>query len=155
EEPPTARFEAIVQRWVKAFNAEDYPALQADFDEQMLKEFPLKKAIPFYKELAKELGTIRKLDPPRFIPPHQALFHAHGDWGDMDIRLFLNEQNKISGLRFLPPTPELPVPERNATALSLPFKGDWLVRWGGDTAEMNHHHDVPNQRFAFDFVGID
>jgi murein DD-endopeptidase MepM/ murein hydrolase activator NlpD len=39
--------------------------------------------------------------------------------------------------------------------LSLPFKGRWLAVWGGDTKELNQHHDVPNQRFAFDFLGVD
>jgi murein DD-endopeptidase MepM/ murein hydrolase activator NlpD len=39
--------------------------------------------------------------------------------------------------------------------LSLPFKGRWLVFWGGDTRELNQHHDVPNQRFAFDLLGVD
>ncbi len=37
------------------------------------------------------------------------------------------------------------------TALSLPFKGTWLVVWGGNTRRLNHHHEIPNQRFAFDF----
>ena len=40
------------------------------------------------------------------------------------------------------------------TQLSLPFNGHWLVFWGGDTRELNHHHDVPNQRFALDLVGV-
>ena len=155
QDDPIPRFQAVADRWVKAFNARDYNSLQADFDEQMLKDFPLSKSVPFYQDLAKDIGKVHRLDPPRFIPPNQALFHAHGDDGDMDIRIFLNNENKISGLRFLPPTPELPVPSRNATRLSLPFRGDWRVAWGGDTAELNHHHDVPNQRFAFDFVGVD
>jgi murein DD-endopeptidase MepM/ murein hydrolase activator NlpD len=30
-----------------------------------------------------------------------------------------------------------------------------LVFWGGDTRELNHHHDSPNQRFAFDFLIVD
>jgi murein DD-endopeptidase MepM/ murein hydrolase activator NlpD len=30
-----------------------------------------------------------------------------------------------------------------------------LVFWGGDSRELNHHHDSPNQRFAFDFLVVD
>ncbi|MDB6054006.1 MAG: Peptidase, family, partial [Verrucomicrobiales bacterium] len=37
----------------------------------------------------------------------------------------------------------------------LPFKGKWLTFWGGDTRELNHHHDVPAQTFAFDLLGVD
>jgi murein DD-endopeptidase MepM/ murein hydrolase activator NlpD len=45
-------------------------------------------------------------------------------------------------------------PEKHQTQLSLPFKGRWLVFWGGDTREFNQHHEVPNQRFAFDLLGV-
>jgi len=34
----------------------------------------------------------------------------------------------------------------------LPFDGEWLVFWGGDTKEQNHHHGNTAQNFAFDFV---
>jgi len=30
-----------------------------------------------------------------------------------------------------------------------------LVFWGGDTKALNPHHDVPNQRYAFDLEGVD
>jgi murein DD-endopeptidase MepM/ murein hydrolase activator NlpD len=29
------------------------------------------------------------------------------------------------------------------------------VFWGGDTRELNQHHDVPNQQFALDLLGVD
>ena len=35
------------------------------------------------------------------------------------------------------------------------FDGEWLVFWGGDTKELNQHHQVQNQRFAFDFLIAD
>ena len=38
---------------------------------------------------------------------------------------------------------------------SLPFNGEWLTFWGGDTAEQNHHHDSQSQRYAFDFIVVD
>jgi len=41
--------------------------------------------------------------------------------------------------------------KRNKTILQLPFKGSWFVFWGGDTKKLNAYHDVPNQRYAFDF----
>lgn len=27
--------------------------------------------------------------------------------------------------------------------------------WGGDTKKLNYHYDVPNQRYAFDFIIVD
>jgi len=45
--------------------------------------------------------------------------------------------------------------KRNKTILRLPFKGSWFVFWGGDTKKINHHHNVPNQKYAFDFAIVD
>ena len=44
--------------------------------------------------------------------------------------------------------------KRNKTTLYLPFKGTWAVFWGGDTKKLNAHHDVDNQKFAFDFDAL-
>ncbi|MEA1909743.1 MAG: M23 family metallopeptidase [Patescibacteria group bacterium] len=44
---------------------------------------------------------------------------------------------------------------RNTTKLQLPFNDYWLVLWGGDTQELNQHHDVSDQKYAFDFVIVD
>lgn len=37
---------------------------------------------------------------------------------------------------------------------SLPFKGIWLTFWGGDTVDLNHHHDAVSQKYAFDFIMV-
>jgi len=43
--------------------------------------------------------------------------------------------------------------KRNKTTLQLPFKKEWFVNWGGDDKESNrYHHEVSNQKYAFDFV---
>ena len=44
--------------------------------------------------------------------------------------------------------------KRNKINLQLPFRGTWFVFWGGDTRKINTHHDVPNQRYAFDFAAV-
>jgi hypothetical protein len=36
----------------------------------------------------------------------------------------------------------------------MPFAGAAFVLWGGDSAELNHHHSHSVQRYAFDFVGV-
>jgi len=45
--------------------------------------------------------------------------------------------------------------KRNKTKLRLPFKGRWLTFWGGDTEDLNAHHGVVSQKYAFDFVAVD
>ncbi len=43
----------------------------------------------------------------------------------------------------------------NKLEFQLPFDGEWLTFWGGDTIEQNHHHDVISQSYAFDFIQTD
>ncbi len=154
KEPATDRFEKVLNRMVKAINEADYLGIQRDFGQVMLDFFPLEKSKPFFKNLMARYGKIQRLDSARLIPPNQAISPAHFERGILDIKVVLDNQDKIIGLWFLPHTADISVPEKHETKLSLPFKGRWLVFWGGDTKELNQHHDVPNQRFAFDFLGV-
>ncbi|MGI0016990.1 MAG: M23 family metallopeptidase, partial [Nitrososphaera sp.] len=36
----------------------------------------------------------------------------------------------------------------------MPFKGEWFVLWGGDTKDLNQHHNNLAQKYAFDFVKV-
>jgi hypothetical protein len=155
EHQPTNRFQKVVTEMVKAINEEDYAHIGSDFAQSMADFFPLEKRAPFFKDLVAQYGKITKLDEPRLVQPDQAVFVAHCQRGKLDITVWLDEKDRVTGLLFLPHKPSIPVPDRNQTELSLPFRGRWLVVWGGDTKELNQHHDVPNQRFAFDFLGVD
>ena len=149
------RFKVVVDRMVNAINEEDYPRIQEDFGKVMLDAFPLKKSKPFFKNLMNSCGKIKKLDAPRLIPPNQAIFPAHFQKALLDIKIVLDEQDKIIGLWFLPHTPAIEVPEKHSTVLRLPFGGKWLVFWGGDTKKLNQHRATPNQKYAFDFLIVD
>jgi hypothetical protein len=154
-EKPADRFEQVVRPMVQAINAEDYAGIQRDFDKVMLDALPLEKATPFFKNLMGQCGKIEKLDPPRLVPPDQAVFAAHFERAVLDIKVVLDQRDKIVGLWFLPHVAPVPVPERHLAVLRLPFDGQWSVVWGGDTKELNQHHDTLNQRYAFDFLVTD
>lgn len=154
-EEPADRFGRVAQRLAEAINTGDPALLRRDFAKDMLEFLTPEKAKPLLDGLAAQHGKLLRLDPPRLLSGKQALVPAHFERGKLDIKLALDGEGKIAGLWFLPHTAPLPVPERNATELSLPFKGRWLVAWGGDTRELNQHHPVRNQRFAFDFLGAD
>jgi len=155
EESTVGRFEKVVNGMVKAINEGDYARIGSDFDRTMEDFFPMEKRKPFFENLSAQYGKIIRLDKPRRTQPGQAIFVANCERGELDITVWLNDQDRITGLLFLPHKADLPVPERNQTKLSLPFVGKWLVAWGGDTKELNQHHDARNQRFAFDFLGVD
>ncbi|MBN1588264.1 MAG: peptidoglycan DD-metalloendopeptidase family protein [Pirellulales bacterium] len=154
-EEPAQRFQVVADRMVKAINEQDYPGIQQDFGKVVLDGFPLEKSKPFFKKLVTDCGKIEKLDPPRLIPPDQAIFAVHFERAVLDLKIVLDGEDKITGLWFHPPTPAIPVPEKHATVLRLPFEECWKVAWGGDTKELNQHHDCPNQKFAFDFLVVD
>jgi hypothetical protein len=154
EHQPAGRFQKVVTEMVKAIDEQDYAGAGKDFDKTMEEFFPLEKREPFFKNIAAQYGKIQKLDKPRMAATDQAVFVAHCEHGKLDITVWLDENDKVVGLLFLPHKPDIPVPEKNETKLSLPSKGRWLVVWGGDTKELNQHHDVPNQKFAFDFLGV-
>jgi hypothetical protein len=147
-------FEKVAKSIIKAINEGNYVDVGRDFDQSMEDFFPLDKRKPFFENLSAQYGKINKLDKPRLTGKVQALFVSHCDRGKLDITIWLSDDDKVTGLLFLPHKEELPVPERNRTKLSLPFAGKWLVVWGGDTKELNQHHDARNQRFAFDFLGV-
>ena len=148
-------FHSVIDRLVDAINREDYLGIRRDFGKGMQQAFPPEKSTPFFTNVLAQYGKIRHFDTPRIIPPNQAISVAHCERGILDIKLILDSRNKIAALWFLPHKPDIPVPEKHQTGLALPFKGRWLVLWGGDTEQLNQHHKVPNQRFAFDFLGAD
>ena len=152
---PTDRFEKVANRMVEAINANNYEAIPQDFGKDMREAFPQAKLIPFFQAVESQYGKIERLNAGRFVPPYTAIFPAKFERGILDIKLVLNNEDMIIGLWFLPHTPDIPVPQKHETKLSLPLKGEWLVLWGGDTKQLNQHHDVPNQRFAFDFLVTD
>jgi len=155
EENAAGRFEKVINKMVKAINEGNYADIGSDFDKTMEDFFPLEKRKPFLENLLAQYGKIQKLDEPRLAQPGQAIFAAHCERGVLDITIWLDDNDKVIGLLFLPHKPDIPVPEKNETNLSLPFKGKWLIAWGGDSKELNQHHDTPNQKFAFDFLGVD
>ena len=151
---PTDRFLDIARPLVEALNQRDYKAARKDFTKAMSEAFPPTRADPFFETLLDSHGKIKKLGRARYLPPNQAVIPLYFERGIMDMKIVLRDDNKIIGFWVLQHTAEIPVPERNETVMSLPFKGRWVLTWGGDTKELNYHHDVPNQRFAFDLLGV-
>jgi murein DD-endopeptidase MepM/ murein hydrolase activator NlpD len=147
-------YRKVLDPMVAAINSGDYEAVRKDFNSVMADALSLERTKAVFTALKAQYGTISQVGEGR--PEFPAMvFPAQFERGRLNIKIVLDEQGKIAGLWFLLPTPEIPVPERNTVALRLPFSGVWRVFWGGDTAEQNQHHDVPNQRHAFDFIAVD
>lgn len=151
----TESYSKVANRLVELINAADYPAVEVLFNQQMSAAFPLEKTTQFLRGLTEQFGKIQKLDALQ--PKGDAMvFRAPCERGVLAITLALDDESKIARLLFKPQNASSAIAAtKQLTKLSLPFKGKWLVFWGGDTKTLNHHHDVPAQRFAFDIVGLD
>ena len=153
------RFTAVANRIMDGINSSNYEAITRVFNQAVSAGFPPEKAKTFFDGLKSRFGKVLSLDAPRLMPPDAALFLTHFERGVMDMKIALDDQGRISALGFMKAESgavssgsEARV---NDTRMRFPFKGRWLVMNGGDTRELNAHHDAPNQVFAFDFVGVD
>jgi len=145
----------VANRLVELINASNYSGVENLFNKEMSQALPLEKATEFFAGLNEQVGKIQKLGEPKGNG-EAMVFPVHCERGMLDMTLALDDENKIAGLYFKPhAAASEAAPTKHLTELSLPFKGKWLVFWGGDTKELNHHHGIPAQNFAFDLLGID
>ena len=144
----------VANQLVELINAGDYAGIQAKFSKEMDAALPLEKSRAFFQGLTQQMGKIQELGDPQ--PVGGALiFPAQFENGTLDMQIVLDSSGLIAGLLFKPHVATTSAPEKHQTQLSLPCKGRWLVLWGGDTRGLNQHHDMPNQRFAFDLLGVE
>ena len=146
-------FAKVANQLVELINAGDYAGIQKHFNKQMDAALPLDKSSAFFNGLKRQMGKIQKLGEPRSAGGAM-VFPATFEKGTLDMQIALDSRGLIAGLTFTPQVATKAGPEKHQTQLSLPFKGRWLVFWGGDSRELNAHHEVPNQRFAFDLLGV-
>jgi hypothetical protein len=149
----TDRSAKVAKQLVELMNAGDYAGIQIKFNKEMDAALPLDKSSAFFKGLTQQMGKVQKLGEPQPIGG-ALVFPAKFEKGILDMQIVLDSRGMIAGVSFKPHVATKPAPESHETRLSLPFKGRWLVFWGGDTRELNQHHDVPNQRFALDLLGV-
>ncbi|MDP4220580.1 MAG: M23 family metallopeptidase, partial [Bacteroidota bacterium] len=133
-------------------NKGNYAALEREFTADLQAQLPLQKLQPLLENLVLGAGKVKNMGIPKLKWKNVAVIPVEFDSGLLDLRIDLDSMtDKIAGFYFQPHIEELPVPERNSSHLGLPFAGEWAVMWGGDTKEVNPHHDTKNQRFAIDF----
>ena len=150
------RFESVVNPLVEAFNEGDYEFLRSDWNRTMREALPPDKTESFFSGIRRRRGTIVEVKQGKLNRPRTGIFLlVFSNGSRMVLELVLDDKDQIAGLWIRPPKPAIPVPERNRTKLSLPFRGWWHVTWGGDTKDLNRHHGVRSQQYAFDFLVVD
>ena len=145
-------YKTVAAEFEKNYNTENFDAIFTMFSSDMQKALPIEKTKGFLTGLKAQAGKITKRE---FVMYEQtyASYKTNFERALFAVNISVDDNSKINGL-FVKPFTErnLPKLERNVTKLSLPFKGEWFVFWGGDTKELNYHVVSEAQKNAFDIV---
>jgi murein DD-endopeptidase MepM/ murein hydrolase activator NlpD len=150
------RFDRIAGNIISYVNDVDAEGLYKMYNQQMRDALPAEKTKEFIQMLQGQFGKILKIESSERPMPEAALYRIKMERGVLNLQFALEADDRLAGLFFRPaPVNVSAVSERHETKLALPFKGQWLIFWGGDTAELGGHHlQAPGQRFAFDMIGV-
>ncbi|HSO34112.1 MAG TPA: M23 family metallopeptidase [Labilithrix sp.] len=143
----------VVRDLVAAYNARDPRRSFA------LMSTAMQTALPLDKEPAWIDGMLSKgaLSDARRVGgdgPAHGVYEVKAERGAFRFEVHVDADGKIGGLQ----VKELVVPPavvQSTLPLALPFKGEWLVLWGGDTPALNAHVGNASQRRAADLVKVD
>lgn len=150
------KIQKTAELFVSSYNDKNYSLIERQFNAQMKAAITSEKLKEFLDASHRDLGKITLLGKPKFVAPTVAVYPADFERGKMELLIALDAEGKIGGFRIAAPPPEKPKnTSRNKTKLILPFKGEWLIFWGGDTPEQNYHQNAATQRFAFDILKVD
>lgn len=148
------RYRLISAEFVTYYNNDNYPAIFAMFDHNFKTQLPLEQTKSFFENLKFQQGNIKDREFKGIVRGSFASYKATFERDIMALNISIDDQNQINGL-YIEAFKEqkiIPVSERNATRLILPFKERWFVFWGGETLEQNYHLESKAQKDAFDFV---
>lgn len=146
----------ISEKLEKLYNSSNYNGIFELFSPEMKKALPQDKTVDFFEGLNQQVGIIKSREFIKYVKGTFASYKTTFEHGIFALNISTDKDLKINGL-YVKPFKEdnLPKIERNSTKLILPFKDEWTVTWGGDTAELNYHVESKAQKNAFDFVITD
>jgi murein DD-endopeptidase MepM/ murein hydrolase activator NlpD len=137
-------------------NAHDGAGLWALYDRSMQVELPLAATEKFVDRMLAERGALRTATrvPGESATDH-GTFRVEAERGEWRVEINLDADGRISGFLVGNPPPPAPPPPpvvQSDIPLGLPVRGDWVVAWGGNTKESNHHLGAGDQRRAADLL---
>jgi hypothetical protein len=150
---PMRNVDEAKDRVAALVSAGDGDGLFKLFDPAMQKDVPAADTSALVQRILMAKGSWHKVT--RELGPNDA---AHGVWrvladrGTWRLEIALDEAGLIAFMTITEPHRVAPPVARSDVPLSLPFRGEWLVVWGGDRKEVNHHVGVPDQRRAADLA---
>ncbi len=151
----TISYKAVADSFEFNYNADNFDTIFSSFSSEMQNALPVDKTRAFLKDLKFQAGKIIKREFA-FYEQTYASYKTNFERALFAVNISVDDNAKINGL-LIKPFKEAGLPKlgRNKTKLTLPFKDEWTVIWGGDTKEINHHFDHEAQKNAFDILITD
>lgn len=137
-------------------NKGDAKALYALFDDGMKSAISEDKLAAMMKGIVEAHGKLLGGTAESGVGENGGSYRVKAERGEWKVMFATTNGGKISGLRFAEPGPPEPAITKSPLLLSLPFKGQWSVFWGGDNKTANYHVAAGgSQRRATDLVMVD
>ena len=147
-------YEKIAAQFEVYYNNENADSIFGMFADVMKNALPLDKTRETMQQVKTQTGRITKREFKKFENGTVAVYKTTFEKTTFALKISIDGSARINGLLFKPYTEDngQPKTERNVTKMSLPFKGEWYVTWGGDTKELNYHVESEAQKNAFDIL---
>lgn len=159
---PTAPTEAggaadrVAATLLQRMNARDAAGVVGTFSGAMREALPVDKATPWLAALLDQKGKLLSLArQPGSTGERDAKYVFTAERGEWFVELHVDAHGHVLGLKLTDPPPPEPIVARTTIPLSLPFRGQWSVFWGGSTLDVNQHVTHHSQRRAADLVVVD
>jgi len=116
----------------------------------------------FSAQVKSQLGQQTTIENERVMPgPHTQIFTrlAHFSQVPMPIEILMSfdDEGRVAGFFIRPeknPAESKYLDYKDKTSFIFPLKGTWLIYQGGRSTYDNYHAEAPDQRFAYDIVGV-
>jgi murein DD-endopeptidase MepM/ murein hydrolase activator NlpD len=146
--------ESVKDSLIGHINAGDAASVFAMFGSGMKQAVPMERLEPMLRSIVEQRGPINSATAIS-IGERSGKYRLHAERGEWLIEISLGADGEILGATITDPPPPEPPVARSMISLRLPFRGRWLVSWGGDTLDLNHHVEHPSQRRAADLIVVD
>ncbi len=152
----TGNYDQAANDVMVLYNIADYNGIFELFDVEMKKALPKEQTSRFFAQnVNAPMGAIKKMEYNR-SDAGAYYYRTYFEKAIADMVISLNPQNQINGLRFQPVRAlQAPILERNITKISLPFREEWFVYWGGTQVEQNYHVAEISQQYAYDLLMVE
>lgn len=139
------------EEWISRFLENDYGYIYAHATEDFKRQFPR----AFLEEMGRSFNEGVK--EYRLETHFQTMGGWKYIWSDekrsRSVTALLDQGMRLTSLQILPlETYGVGEQKMSKNVYDLPFRGSWVVQWGGMDEVVNYHFKSEQERYAFDFV---